>query len=111
MPKKKSKASSSPSASSASKSTATQDHLHTYTLSDLGKTLDYLSSGEQSKVQERLDEYNGGRQKAFSGHIGVGNVWTMDVGFLSGGGGRGDARLQFLSSSLEVVNHKGKSVY
>ena len=110
MPKKKSK-SSTPSASSSSNSTATQDHLHTYTLSDLGKTRDYLTSGEQSKVQERLDEYNGGRKKAFSGHIGVGNVWTMDVGFLSGGGGRGDARLQFLGSSLAVVNHKGKSLY
>ena len=69
-----------------------------------------LNDREREKVQMRIDEYNSGRRRAFHGHIGVGGVWTMDLSNFQGGG-RGDARLQFLEGGrMRLVDHDNKSL-
>lgn len=86
-----------------------EDHLRQYELSELSG-VDRLDSREQAFVQKRIDAWNQGSKGLFHGHKGVGAAWTMDVGHIFGGKGRGDARLCFLSSGLEIVNHKGKNL-
>jgi hypothetical protein len=88
---------------------ATQQ-VRQYTLGDLGKASGSLD-GHESYVQERIDAWNAGEKKRFGGHKGVGGAWTMDVPLLSGGGGRGDARLTFTDAGLSIVNHKGKKIF
>ncbi|MEM7152868.1 MAG: hypothetical protein AAF799_08495 [Myxococcota bacterium] len=62
-------------------------------------------------LQQRLDAYNRGRTRAFNYHTGVGGVPTMDVGRVTGGGGRGDGRLQFhADGTMTVVDHRGREV-
>ena len=86
-----------------------EDHLRQYQLSEL-TGLDRLDEKEQDFVQNRIDAWNEGSKNMFHGHKGVGGSWTMDVGNIFGGNGRGDARLCFLGSGLEIVNHKGKNL-
>ena len=86
-----------------------EDHLRQYQLEEL-TGVDRLSEKEQIFVQNRIDAWNEGSKNMFNGHKGVGGAWTMDVGNIFGGSGRGDARLSFLSGGLEIVNHKGKNL-
>lgn len=86
-----------------------EDHLRQYQLEEL-TGLDRLDKREKAFVQDRIDAWNEGSKNMFHGHKGVGGAWTMDVGNIFGGSGRGDARLSFLSSGLEIVNHKGKNL-
>lgn len=61
-------------------------------------------------MQQRIDAWNEGSKNMFHGHKGIGGAWTMDVGNIFGGNGRGDARLSFTSGGLSIVNHKGQNM-
>lgn len=86
-----------------------EDHLRQYQLEEL-TGLNRLDEREQVFVQNRIDAWNEGSKSMFHGHKGIGGTWTMDVGNIFGGNGRGDARLSFTSGGLEIVNHKGKNL-
>lgn len=69
-----------------------------------------LNARDRAIVQLRVDEANNGRVGAYRGHRGVGNMWTMDVTGTDqfGGGGRGNARLQFNpNGAMTIVGHDG----
>lgn len=86
-----------------------EDHLRQYEITELSG-VGRLDESEQAFVQQRIDAWNAGSKNLFHGHKGVGGAWTMDVGHIFGGNGRGDARLCFTSDGLSIVNHKGKNL-